>query len=55
MPDKDKEKQKEYQEKYREKNTGICPLCGGKMYYQSRRCKKCYTKNTRRWGRVKKS
>ena len=41
--------------KYLEKHAKSCPLCGGKMSYQARKCRKCYTKNTRRWGRVKKN
>lgn len=41
--------------KYLEKHAKPCPLCGGKMWYQSKICKNCYRKNKRRWGRVKRN
>jgi len=40
--------------KWREKHSKLCPFCGNKMYYQAKICRDCYSKNKRRWGKIKR-
>ncbi|MEK6881573.1 MAG: hypothetical protein AABY22_18265 [Nanoarchaeota archaeon] len=40
-------------QKFREVHAKLCPLCHNKMYYQARKCRTCFRKNTKRWGKIR--